>query len=179
MKEGDGDLTTTFEYELRSSQEEGAGPLEQEYSVEPSPALVRRLCGKIDSIVEDALGPTPVTADPAAQLAGTGQLLYDNLFPRLAGTIPDLARRLREVEGPLLVRTNESLVPWELLHDGTEFFGLAHDIGKRTFVTSRVVGGRTIRTIAKALIVGDPNGDLASTRHEAEQLADWLGGQGV
>jgi hypothetical protein len=175
MKEGEGDLTVTFEYELRSSQLEGAGPLEQEYVAGPSPALVRRLCDRIDSIVEGALDSKP----GVAELVGTSQLLYNTLFSRLNGDNSGLARRLGEVDGPLLLRTNESQIPWELLHDGKEFLGLTHEIGRRTFVSSPVVGGRTIRGIARALIVGDPIGDLDSARREAGWLAEWLGGHGV
>lgn len=179
MEEGSGGLTTTYRYEFRSSSPEGHGPLEQEYVAEPNPALLRQLCEQLDEIVQQALGPTPVGHNPAGDLADTGKMLYNVLFPRLAGNIPDLAKRLSGADGPLLVRTNESVIPWELLHDGKEFLALAHDLGRHTFVKDRVLGGRTIGTVARALIVGDPIGDLASARREAERIAEWLDKRGV
>jgi hypothetical protein len=177
--DGSGGQTGKYRYEFRSSTPAGTGPLEQEYWAEPNPVLVRQLCGQLDNIVQQALGPTPVGADPSGDLARKGQMLYEVLFPRLAGNIPDLAKRLSQAQGPLLVRTNESLIPWELLHDGQEFLALAHDLGRHTFVESRVAGGRTIGTVARALIVGDPTGDLVSSRREAEQIANWMGEHGV
>jgi hypothetical protein len=165
-----------YNYEFRSS---GVGGLEQEYSAEPSSMLVRQLCGKIDKIVRDALELTAVTADPVGDLARYCHSLYNALFPAQDGGIPDLARRLAQVTDSLLVRTNESDIPWELLHDGTDFFGLAHDIGRRKLASGRVVGGRGIGRLRRALVVGDPNDNLASARREAVELADWLQRHGV
>ncbi|HEY2791080.1 MAG TPA: CHAT domain-containing protein, partial [Micromonosporaceae bacterium] len=179
MEGAPGGLAMTCKYEFRSSNVDGTGPLEQEYVVDPSPGLVGKLCAQIDKIVDDALGPAPTGTDPAVELAKTGKLLYDALFPSSDGSIPELVQRLRQAEGPLLVRTNESSIPWELLHDGADFLALAHDIGRRTFVTRRVVAGRAIDVIGRALVVGDPLGDLASARQEAEWIESWLGEHGV
>jgi CHAT domain-containing protein len=179
MEGAPGGLAMTCQYEFRSSNVEGTGPLVQEYVVDPSPDLVKRLCDQIDRIVNDALGPAPTGTDPAVELARTGKLLYHTLFPSSDGSIPELVQRLRQADGPLLIRTNESSIPWELLHDGADFLALAHDVGRRTFVTRRVVTGRTIDVIGRALIVGDPLGDLASARQEAEWIKSWLHERGV
>jgi hypothetical protein len=179
MEGAPGGLAMTCKYEFRSSNVDGTGPLEQEYVVEPSPHLVRQLCDQIDRIVDDAFGPAPTGTDPTVELSRTAKLLYNVLFPSSDGSIPELVQRLRQAEGPLLVRTNESSIPWELLHDGADFLALKHDVGRRTFVTRRVVTGRTIDVIGRALIVGDPLGDLESARQEAEWIKSWLGEHGV
>jgi len=171
-------MPVRYVYEFRSTSAEGTGPLEQEYSADVSPALVQDLCVKIDGIIEGARG-SPDTANPAAELAQFGGLLFQTLFPRAHGSIPDLVTRLGREEGPLLIRTNEWLIPWELLHDGQGFFALRHELGRRSFVDRRVVGGRTIGTIGRALIVGDPMDDLALARREAEHLAAWLTQRGT
>lgn len=167
---------TTYQYAFHSSNADGTGPLEQEYAVEPSPDLVQRLCRRIGEIV-DAPGPTP--AENADKLAKNCQLLYNALFPSSDGRIPELVRRLGQSEEPLLVRTNEPLIPWELLHDGTNFLALAHDVGRRTIVTRPVVAGRRLTGIGRALVVGDPLGDLDVARREAEQVTTWLRDRGV
>lgn len=165
-------LSSRYHYEFRSS--DGAGLLEQEYQADPSPMLVRQLCTKMHEIIQEALGATPVTADPVDELARHGHSLYNALFPSLDGSVPDLARKLNELNEPLLVRTNESDIPWEMLHNGTEFLGLAHAIGRRKLSGNRMDDGRGIGKLSRALIVGDPTGDLESARREAIELARWL-----
>ncbi|MGH3828973.1 MAG: CHAT domain-containing protein [Pseudonocardiaceae bacterium] len=175
-----GGLAMTCKYEFHSSAADGTGPLEQEYVVEPSPDLVRQLCDQLDRIVEEAVGPVPTSTDASAELVWVGSLLYKVLFPSSDGdSIPDLVRRLRQAEGPLLVRTNESVIPWELLHDGDDFLALGHEVGRRTFVTRRVVGGRGLDAIGRALVIGDPLSDLPAAQREAEQVTSWLKDQGV
>ncbi|MFF3573713.1 CHAT domain-containing protein [Nocardia jiangxiensis] len=173
------DLTLTCNYQLRSSTAAGAGSLQQEYVVEPSPDLVSRSCEELDRIVTEAVGPARTDAgangaDPTARLIQIGSLLYNALFPSADGSIPELVRRLREAEGPLLVRTNESTIPWELLHDGEDFLAMGRDIGRHPHVTKRVVAGRPLNAIARALVIGDPLGDLPAARAEAERISSWL-----
>jgi hypothetical protein len=165
-------LSSRYYYEFRSA--DGVGPLEQEYVADLSTPLVRQLCGKIDEIIRDALSSAPLTADPVAELTRLGRSLYNTLFPSLDGDIPDLARKLGAVTGPLLLRTNESDIPWELLHTGTEFLGFAQEVGRRKLSTGRVLGGRGIGRLGRALIVGDPNDNLESARAEAGELTEWL-----
>lgn len=167
-------LTVKYTYELRSSSETDSGLLEQEHPVETSPQLVQDLCKEIDRLVE----LTRTDSGQLAELAQTCQLLYNTLFPRVDGNIPDLARRVWQ-EDSLVIRTNESLIPWELLHDGREFLALTHDLGRRTFVNRRVALGRTTGTIRHALVVGDPSEDLADSRREAERVSAWLREHGV
>ena len=166
-------LSSRYYYEFRSA--DGVGPLEQEYVADLSTPLVRQLCGKIDEIIRDALSPAPLTANPVRELTRLGHSLFNTLFPSLDGDIPDLARKLGALTGPLLLRTNESDIPWELLHTGTEFLGFAQEVGRRKLSTGRVLGGRGIGRLGRALIVGDPNDNLESARAEASELADWLG----
>jgi hypothetical protein len=168
------DLTMTCNYQLHSSTADGAGSLQQEYPVEPSPDLVSRSCKELDRIVTEAVNANQNGADPTARLIKIGSLLYKALFPSADGSIPDLVRRLRETEGPLLLRTNESAIPWELLHDGEDFLAMGRDIGRHPHVTKRVIAGRPLNAIGRALVIGDPLGDLPAARAEAERISSWL-----
>ncbi|MFJ4711294.1 CHAT domain-containing protein [Streptomyces sp. NPDC088785] len=166
---------TQYSYELRSGDGSLVGPLEQEHTVSVSQDLVKGLCKEIEAAVKCA---DPDGADALRQeLARLGGQLYDALFPQ-TGRL-DLVRRLREATGPLLVQSNESLVPWELLHDENEFLGLSHDIGRRAKVDSFVVDGRGSDRIRRALVVGDTLGDLSAAREEIARISAWLTGRGV
>ncbi|MFC9974790.1 CHAT domain-containing protein [Spirillospora sp. NPDC127200] len=167
-----------YAYRLLTPGGAEGGPLEQEYSVEVPQHFVRQLSDRIDQVLQAALGADAGT-DHHAELEEHGGALYRALFPRVHGSVPDLVARLNESTGPLLVRTNEMTVPWELVHDGTGFLGLTRDLGRFSVVQRRVVKGRAINGIRRALIVGDPLGDLAASAQEAEHLAAWLSERGT
>jgi hypothetical protein len=174
------DLVMTCNYELRSTTADGAGSLQQEYVVEPPPDLIARSCRELDRIVSEAVGAgRDDDSDPTARLAGIGSLLHKALFPSADGNIPELVKRLADAEGPLLLRTNESAIPWELLHDGEDFLAMGRDLGRHPHVTKRVVAGRRLDAIGRALVIGDPLGDLPAARAEAEWISSWLRGRDV
>ncbi|MGY6024885.1 CHAT domain-containing protein [Streptomyces spinosirectus] len=166
---------TQYSYELKSGDGSVLGPLEQEHTVDVSQDLVKDLCMEIDEALKNT-GDEQGT-ELRESLARLGSLLYDALFPQ-AGQ-PELMRRLRESTGPLLVQSNEVLVPWELLHDEGDFLGLRHDMGRRAKVDRPVVSGRSIDQVRRALVVGDTLGDLASAREETERISAWLSEHGV
>jgi hypothetical protein len=166
---------TQYSYELKSGDGSVLGPLEQEHTVDVSQDLVKDLCMEIDEALKST--DAAAGAELRESLARLGSLLYDALFPQ-AGQ-PELMRRLRESTGPLLVQSNEVLVPWELLHDEGDFLGLRHDMGRRAKVDRPVVSGRSIDQVRRALVVGDTLGDLASAREETERISAWLSENGV
>ncbi|MFE7839424.1 CHAT domain-containing protein [Streptomyces sp. NPDC057474] len=174
-------LTDRYDYELRAG---GTGrdspPLEMEYTVEVDRSLVSGYRDRIDDALTEAAAwgqdPRPGLLK---ELAKWGKLLYEHLFPRVQGNAAELVTRLRASTGPVLVRTNKQDVPWELLHDGEDFLGLKHDLGRRLVGKRPVLGGRSISRVGRALIVGDTNGDLPSAREEVAKVAEWLGSRGI
>src|SRR5262245_718646 len=106
------DGTALYLYQLRSAGGAASGPLEQEYSVDVHQSLVRKLSDRMDAVLREK---SATDASRRVQLAKVGRALYQSLFPLMYGNVPDLVTRLREAPGPLLVRTNEMTVPWELL----------------------------------------------------------------
>ncbi|GHE40250.1 CHAT domain-containing protein [Streptomyces capitiformicae] len=181
---GQDTMTVRYEYELRVGSTAGdSPPLEMEYTVEVDPGLVRDYRNRIDDALTEAAavdGAAPTsTSGPAKELAKWGKLLYGHMFPRLQGNVAELVTRLHASTGPVLVRTNEQEVPWELLHDGTDFLGLKHDLGRKLVGKRPVVGGRSISRVRRALIVGDTVGDLPSAREEVAKVAAWLRDRGI
>lgn len=171
-----------YSYEFRSSDSDTIGPVEQEFSATIDQSLVAEFCGEVGAVVarSQRLGlDGPI--DHVKGLATLGKVLHRALFPELDGYIPDLLDRIRACDGrePLLIRTNETLVPWELLHDGTQFFGLKYDLGRHWIGPQKVRPGRVIRSIGRALIVADPCGDLEDALEEAKSLKAFLDGHGT
>ncbi|MFF1955469.1 CHAT domain-containing protein [Streptomyces sp. NPDC058220] len=174
-------MTVRYEYDLRVGSTVGdSPPLEMEYTVEVDPGLVKGCRTRIDeALTKAAAGEADPEPGLVKELAKWGKLLYEHLFPRVQGNVAELVTRLRASAGPILVRTNEQEVPWELLHDGGDFLGLKHDLGRRLMGKRPVVGGRSISRVGRALIVGDTLGDLASAREEVAKVAAWLRGRGI
>lgn len=163
---------TRYSYGLRAS-DGVTEPLPQEYSVHVNPTFVSRVCARVDKALEKSL------PEHRTELAKCGKALYNHLFPPVGGNVPELVNKLHESTGPLLVSTNETQIPWELLHDGQEFLGLNRALGRSSVVPQAPVPGRTGGNLKQALVVGDPLGDLDSARREAEQVVEWLRSRGT
>lgn len=166
---------TKYSYSL-TTREGSAGPLQQEYTIDVNQALVDASCQKIDKALANASGDPDLLRQT---LRTQGRLLYRQLLQPPEGTVLELVRQLHESTEPLLVNSNEAVVPWELLHDGEDFLGLKADIGRRSKVNARVLGGRDIGPVRRALVVGDTLGDLPKSREEAEKIGQWLSQQGI
>jgi hypothetical protein len=107
----------------------------------------------------------------AAQAAALGQRLYHNLVP------PDLRERLEQITTAVLLFLSEDDFPFELFHDGREFFGLRLAVGRR--LVRRAGSGRGPRRRTsdrwKALVVAsDPRGDLEKAQAEGTTVREHL-----
>ncbi|GJM21570.1 MAG: hypothetical protein DHS20C15_14850 [Planctomycetota bacterium] len=103
------------------------------------------------------------------QLVAAGRAIYVDLLPAF------LKEKLREARGKSLVlHLDRQLVgiPWELLHDGDDFLGRAHRIGR--LVSTEGDGTpplqRNMQPPLSALVVADPAGDLPGARAEAAEV---------
>lgn len=163
-------------YTLKKNDGSAYGPLAQEYPVEVNQDLIRSWCAEIDNaLIESREDPDRLRET----LRSRGVMLYKQLLHSREGNVPELVRALRGTSDPLVVQTNEDVVPWELLHDGEQFLGLSVDLGRRSVVNSHVTLGRDIGPIRRALIVGDTLGDLPKARDEVERISTWLREQGI
>lgn len=150
---------------LELPERDAAEPLQQEVSVgldEHTLAELRRAAAGILGMAD--------SAGFEREALTRGQVLYRSLIPR------GMQAALEEVT-QLLVSTSLHGVPWELLHDGKDFWGLRYALGRR-LVTERPPAAarfRPLRGRPRALVVAsDPRGDLPFVGTEAEAIASLL-----
>ncbi len=148
----------------------------------PEPGVVEPLAREyrqpIDATTLRALTETASTLFHAAARPGfaddarrTGTMLHRTLVPEA------LREPLRGYRGPLVVASSSTDVPWALVHDGEEFWGLRYPLGTR-LVHERPAAVREParrHDRLRALVVGaDPLGDLPHVTAELDAVCDAL-----
>ncbi len=88
---------------------------------------------------------------------------------------PRLQEELSRVFLPITIRTNDRSLPWELLHDGTNFLCLKNSIGRRVEMHSSPRTQFVPKTSNfKFLVIVNPSGDLPAADKEAEFILKCL-----
>jgi CHAT domain-containing protein len=138
-------------------------------------ALVREFRQRVDAATLRALEESAGTlfhgrarfADAARR---TGAALYRTLVPE------GLRDDLRAIRAPLVVASSLTGIPWELVHDGDEFWGLRYALGTRLVLDrSAAVRPATRGARPRALVIGaDPAGDLPHLAGELDAVCDAL-----
>lgn len=115
-----------------------------------------------------APGRSPPTGDSFRRL---GRLMHDLLLP---SSVQSFLEGLTQ-HTPLLISTNDPLLPWELVHDGTEFLALKCPLGRQFLSSERVRRNPAESHAGKNfLLIADPTSDLPKTGEEIEVLMDLL-----
>jgi ketosteroid isomerase-like protein/TolB-like protein len=141
-------------------------PLQEEFRHPIDDGTIQALLYGADALLRSAESP-----NFAREAEARGAVLYRTLVPAR------LRDQLKAVRGPLLIRTSLYGMPWELLHDEEEFWGLRYALGKRLVMARALpVGGNPpARERPRALVIGsDPRGDLPFVRHEVEAICETL-----
>ncbi len=109
-----------------------------------------------------------------------GFLLFKLVLPE---SIQDL---LEQHDGPLVFAADELSLPWELLHDGTEFLALKKPFSRRLKDSEVLADLGVISLFPKSrggdepvLIIADTQGNLDSAAEEAEEVRSLLESRGV
>lgn len=123
---------------------------------------------RIIAIFNAAGGMKKASNDFLIELRQLGSRLFESL-------IPDVIRKgLTEAPAPnLLISMDEALVsiPWEMLHDGSQFLNQKFGIG-RTVTTRQTVSGssRAVTTPLKMMLLCDPQGNLPAAAREKKEI---------
>jgi tetratricopeptide (TPR) repeat protein len=122
---------------------------------------IDRLCQEIISILNKAGKISAFEEDLIKGLTKAGQLLWDHLLSR------PVKDKLKSVQvSNLLLSIDEELIniPWELLHDGSNFLCLTFNVGRviRTRDPVSQPCYRSFSGVLKMLILANPTNDLKS-----------------
>src|SRR5258706_9793435 len=103
-----------------------------------------------------------------------GMIVYRTLVPEA------LRDELRSLRAPLVVASSIMGIPWELVHDGDEFWGLRYALGTRLVLdrpaVTRPAPARHARP--RALVIGaNPRADLPHLEREIGAVCDALEGR--
>ncbi len=108
--------------------------------------------------------------ETSASLLRLGQFLFNFLLPP---ALQDALRDLPEQNMPLILTTNDTELPWELLHDGTEYLTLKHPIARRlwspTPLRPKPMPSSSSRSF---LLITNPTEDLPEADNESDDLMD-------
>ena len=104
------------------------------------------------------------------QIVERGRNLHVFLLPEAIRTL------LEQFDGPLRLDIDSSEVPWELLHDGTNFLGLKQPVGRRLQLPQGVLGNPAAvkDDTCSFLVIANPTEDLPGADEEAEGLLQFL-----
>jgi class 3 adenylate cyclase/tetratricopeptide (TPR) repeat protein len=119
-------------------------------------------------------GVAPSQSPPAGDtFHRLGRLMHDLLLP---SPVQSFLGSLTS-DTPLLISTNDPLLPWELVHDGVEYLALKCPVGRRFLSVEHVRRNPPEPHAGKNfLLIADPTGDLPKTSQEIEALTDLLNG---
>ena len=108
-----------------------------------------------------------------------GQGLFNELLPMRQLDVRFIREPLSDLKSALLVATNVPEVPWELLHDGTDFLGLRYEMGRS--LRARGPEWRAPRPDSswQCLIIANPTGDLPTATVEAKTVKESLEAKGL
>lgn len=112
------------------------------------------------------------------RFAEIGQVLHGMLLPELIQT------GLQDLREPLVIATDDPTLPWEVLHDGTEFLSIRLAVSRQLIEHRDIAGLLRPQAPAAAapkfcsLVIADPLGDLPGARAEGEAVAELFRRQG-
>ncbi|MBL0226586.1 MAG: CHAT domain-containing protein [Geobacteraceae bacterium] len=143
-------------------------PVKQGQEVPFDRASIDSCASRIIAIFNQAGGMTKVSNELLVELKQLGGRLYETLIPEV------IRKGLAEAPDPnLLISMDESLVsiPWEMLHDGTQFLNQRFGIG-RTVTTRQAVSGttRAVASPIRMLLLCDPQGNLPAAARERQEI---------
>lgn len=111
-----------------------------------------------------------VVDEKIQDLSSLGGLLYGMFLPSA------IQKNLELNKDPLILKTNDNEVPWELLHDGTDFLSLKVPVGRRLRSRERPRSNSFSKADKiRILFIANPTGDLDAAEKEVQYIQEHLG----
>jgi CHAT domain-containing protein len=142
----------------------------QKMSVSPKTRAQLQLC--LSQLVRD-----PQDRVESDRFSRLGELLYLLLLPG------EVRKQIEKHEGPLIITSSETTLPWELLHNGQTFLCLQKPMARQTVIDRNFLYEQLATSVReptnRALIVADPCGDLGHAQIEAARLTELWQTRGI
>ncbi len=145
--------------------------------------IVDVLATRIRGLVEGHGGVIGTGAHSKVQrldpMVASGQGLFEEILPMRQHEVVSIRELLCNLKTALLVATNMTEIPWELLHDGTDFFGLRYEMGRSFRTSGPEWRPRDKNDGWQCLIIANPTGDLPTASSEAAAVKESLEAKGI
>ena len=146
--------------------------------------ILDALAARIRLLVE-AMGEARAAKGPTSKVTRTDPLiascqgLFNEILPIRQQEIRFIRDPLCDLKTALLIATNVPEVPWELLHNGTDFLGLRYEMGRS--LRARGPEWRPGQRDGnwQCLIIANPTEDLPTAAVEAAAVKESLEGKGI
>lgn len=147
--------------------------------------ILDALAKRIRLLVESKAEVEGVAGGPASRVTRTDPLmascqgLFNEILPIRQQEIRFIRDPLCDLKTALLIATNVPEVPWELLHNGTDFLGLRYEMGRS--LRARGPEWRPGRRDGnwQCLIIANPTDDLPTAAVESAVVKESLEGKGI
>ena len=99
-----------------------------------------------------------------------GLMLFENIFPL------ELRQKLTAHQGPLYLWTEMNSIPWELLYDENQFWGIKYSMGRKVIKVIKPMSDRQKVSVPDKrdpgvlIIASNPNNDLNWLQDEVETI---------
>jgi hypothetical protein len=146
------------------------------------PEILDALAARIRLLVEgkgESAGSQSSRVEHTDPLMSSCQGLFNEILPLRQQEIRFIRDPLCDLKTALLIATNVPEVPWELLHNGTDFLGLRYEMGRS--LRARGPEWRPGRRVGnwQCLIIADPTEDLPTAAVEAAAVKESLEAKGI
>ncbi len=155
-----------FSYSMSDCESNILQAVKKEYYIKVSMKNISSLIDKLYEIIENDYNQS--------SFKNICKLLYQQLIPKELSEI--LCKKQRYIN----IVTKNQEIPWELLHDGDNFLGIKHLLGRIIVGCegSRPSNPRN-RTAPSCLLISNPSGDLPKAEEESRVLMAFLRDNGI
>ena len=121
----------------------------------------------------------PTTVGRRDPFVACGRGLFDEILPSRQYEVGVIREPLCNLQSALLVATNIPEIPWELLHDGTDFLGMRYDMGRSLRARGPELRPQRQNNAWQCLIIANPTEDLPTASVEAKAVKKSLEAKGI
>ncbi len=155
-----------------SAYEQAAGEVNTIRRYEEIPVSIEKIgtrCREVIETLNKVNRRGRMTREVLVRLREIGQVFADELFTL------DVKEKVKETGADhLILNLDDQLVhvPWELLHDGSQFLCQRFNMGRlvKTRQTVQVIRNRVLARPLKMLVLADPRGDLKGAYDEGTEI---------